>query len=73
MKAHFGNLKVINYHSADNCVHANFYNDLQKALEKETEIEDNEELSQMLTQRQSLLSQTRRILGTQIGLRDITN
>ena len=64
MKAHFSNLKVINYHPAGNRVHANFDNDLQAALEKDTQVDpEDEELSQMLTQRQSLFTQTRRILG----------
>jgi len=64
MKAHFSNLKVINYHPAGNRVHANFDKDLQEALEKDTQVyTDDEELSQMLTQWQSLFTQTRRILG----------
>ena len=63
MKAHFSNLKVISYHPAGNRVHANFDNDLQASLDKDPEDEDNEDLSQMLTQRSTLLSRTVRHLG----------
>ena len=64
MKAHFSNLKVINYHPAGNRVHANFDNDLQEALEKDTQVDnEDEELTQMLSQRQTLLTRTTRTLG----------
>ena len=64
MKAHFSNLRTISYHPAGNRVHANFDNDLQESLEKDTEIDtDDEELSQMLSQRSTLLTRTVRHLG----------
>ncbi len=64
MKAHFSNLKVINYHPAGNRVHANFDNDLQEALEKDTQVDsEDDELTQMLSQRNTLLTRTTRALG----------
>jgi hypothetical protein len=64
MKAHFSNLKVINYHPAGNRVHANFDNDLQEALEKDTQVDsEDDELTQMLSQRHTLLTRTTRTLG----------
>ena len=63
MKAHFSNLKLISYHPAGNRVHTNFDNDLQESLEKDTEIDDDEDLSQMLSQRSTLLTRTVRHLG----------
>ena len=63
MKAHFSNLKIISYHPAGNRVHTNFNNDLQESLEKDTEIDDDDDLSQMLSQRSTLLTRTVRHLG----------
>ena len=63
MKAHFCNLKLISYHPAGNRVHTNFDNDLQEALENDTEINDDEDLSQMLSQRSTLLTRTVQHLG----------
>jgi len=63
MKAHFSNMQVINYHPAGNRVHANFDNDLQEAIEKDLNDENDEDLSQMLSQRASLLTRTVRHLG----------
>ena len=64
MKTHFSNLKIISYHPAGNQVHTNFDNDLQESLEKDTEIDDeDEDLSQMLSQRSTLLTRTVRHLG----------
>jgi hypothetical protein len=44
-------------------VHANFDNDLQAALENDTEVNDDDDLSQMLSQRSTLLTRTVRQLG----------
>jgi hypothetical protein len=44
-------------------VHTNFDNDLQEGLEKDTEIEHDDNLSQMLSQRSTLLTRTVRHLG----------
>ena len=63
MKAHFSNLRLISYHPAGNRVHANFDNDLQAALENDTEVNDDDDLSQMLSQRSTLLTRTVRHLG----------
>jgi hypothetical protein len=63
MKAHYSNLRLISYHPAGNRVHTNFDNDLQEGLEKDTEIENDDNLSQMLSQRSTLLTRTVRHLG----------
>jgi hypothetical protein len=63
MKAHFSNLKVINYHPAVNHVHANFDNDLQSAIDRDTNDNLDKNLSKMLTQGTSLLTRTVRPLG----------
>ena len=63
MKAHYSNLKLISYHPAGNRVHTNFDNDLQETLENDSEIVNDENLSQMLSQRSTLLTRTVRHLG----------
>jgi hypothetical protein len=63
MKAHFSNLKVINYHPAGNRVHANFDNEQQEALESDAPEDLDEDLTELLSQRTSLLTRTVRPLG----------
>jgi hypothetical protein len=63
MKAHFSNLKVINYHPAGNRVHANFDNEQQEALESDAPQDLDEDLTELLSQRTSLLTRTVRPLG----------
>ena len=60
MKAHYSNIKSINYHPAGNRVHAKFDEDLEKSINKTdtTSITDNTDLSQMLSQRNDLPSIT---------------
>ncbi len=50
MKAHFSNLKVINYHPAGNRVHANYNNDQQEALESDVPEDLDEDLMELLSQ-----------------------
>jgi hypothetical protein len=58
MKAHFSNLKVINYHPAGNRVH-----DQQEALESDAPEDLDEDLTELLSQQTSLLTRTVRPLG----------
>ncbi len=73
MKAHYSNLKLISYHPAGNRVHTNFDNDLQETLENDSEVTQDDDLIQMLSQRSTLLTRTVRHLGDPDWERDPDN